>query len=129
VILAPMPAAPTPIKFLGVQNFEPWPEHLPDDAARARVGAVVVAAYGLGLVGGLLWGGWRGLVAGWAAAAALKYGLGTAVYAGQPDTAYRNVALLTGGVALVDLAVAGWLGRGVLERREEEGRSAFGLAY
>jgi hypothetical protein len=118
-----------PITFMGVENFQAWPELLPDDGARSRAATVVGTAYGIGLLGGLLWGGWRGVCAGWAAAAALKYGLGTVVYFEQSDPAYQNVAKFTGLLTIADLVVATWLARSVLESREDEGRSAWGFAH
>jgi len=117
------------IAFMGVENFQAWPELLPDDGARTRATAIVGAAYGVGLLGGLIWGGWRGVLAGWAGAAAIKYGMGTVVYLQQTDPAYRDVAKLTGVLTVADLIVASWLASGVLESREDEGRSAFGFAH
>lgn len=116
------------LTFLGVQDFHPWPELVPDDA-RARMQSVVRVAYGVGLVGGLLWGGLRGLLAGWATAATIKHAMGSLVYLEQPDPGYRKVAAFTGTVAAVDLMLASWLARGVVSRREDEGRSTWGLAH
>jgi len=117
------------IAFMGVENFQAWPELLPDEAARARAGAIVGTAYGVGLLGGLLWGGWRGVLAGWAGAAAIKYGMGTVVYFQQADPGYRDVAKLTAVLTVADLIVASWLASGVLDSREDEGRSAWGFAH
>jgi hypothetical protein len=117
------------IVFMGVQDFHPWQELLPDAASQGRAATIVAAAYGVGIVGGLFWGGLRGIFAGWAAAAALKYGMGTVVYFQQEDPAYQNVAKFTGVLTLADLIVASWLARSVIDAREDEGRSAWGLAH
>jgi hypothetical protein len=103
--------APAGVTFLGVQNFQEWPAHLATDDSRDQAKVIVTAAYGVGIVGGLLWSGLRGALGGWAAAAALKHGIGTVVYLrqGQAEPAYRNVAALTGTVAVVDAAIARWL--------------------
>lgn len=119
----------TGIAFMGVQDFQTWPELIADSDERVRAERMVMMAYGVGLVGGLVWGGWRGVLAGWASAAALKYGIGTSVYYRQTDPAYRDVAKLTGVIALADLVVAVWLSQGVIADREDEGRSAFGFAH
>jgi len=104
-------ALPTGIMFLGVQNFAQWPELVEEEQTRARLEGLVLGAYGVGLIGGLLWQGLPGMLGGWAAAAALKYGIGTAVYwrASGIDPAYRNVAMATGAVAAVDLFLAAHL--------------------
>lgn len=117
------------IAFMGVENFHSWPDLVTNPAQRLRMQGTVAMAYGVGVLGGLIWGGWRGVLAGWSSAAALKYGMGTVVYWRQDDPAYRDVAKLTGMIALSDLIVAVWLTNSVLERRADEGRSAFGFAH
>jgi hypothetical protein len=117
------------VAFMGVQDFREWPELITVPEERQRVERMVELAYGVGIVGGLVWGGWRGVLAGWTAAAALKYAVGTHVYWKQTDPAYHDVAKITGVVALADLIVSAWLTRSVMDEREDEGRSAFGFAH
>jgi hypothetical protein len=118
-------AGPT---VFGVENFRSWDLLLADDEYRRTV-HLVGGSLVLGVFGGALWGGWKGALASLLASGALANGIGTSVYLKQPDPNYKNAAMFTGGVAAVELVIAAWLSRKILEQREEEGRSAFGLAH
>lgn len=121
-------APPAPVAWLGVQDFHTWSE-LEDADAQTRSTRVVNTAYAVGLLGGLLWGGLRGLAAGWAAAATVKYVIGTTVYWQQPDPNYRNVAYVTGGVAVVSALIAKGFADHVVDDKLDEGRSLFSFAH
>jgi hypothetical protein len=112
----------------GVENFRSWDLLLADDEYRRAFhwigGSLVV-----GVLGGTLWGGWKGALAGLLSTGALANGIGTSVYLRQPDANYEKAAMFTGGVAAVETVIALWLSRKILEQREKEGRSAFGLAH
>jgi hypothetical protein len=112
-----------------VEPPQHWPALLPPEQTPA-VYATVATAYLVGLLGGALWGGWKGLLAGALGASALTNGIGTAVYANQPDRAtYSKLALVAGGISLLEAGLAVWLSRKVVDQREDEGRSVFGLAH
>jgi len=111
------------------QAFQSWPALVPPDE-KPRIAGIVATAYVVGVFGGALWGGWKGLLAGVLGASALANGIGATVYVNQPNReVYSKPAWIAGGVSLLEAGLTVWLSRKVVDQREDEGRSAFGLAH
>lgn len=99
-----------------------WPELLTADE-RTRLIAALVALYGVGVLGGAYWGGWKGAFAGLLGATALKNAYGASVYAGAPG--YNGGAWLLAGLAVVEAGGAAWLGTSAASDRSARGLPAF----
>jgi hypothetical protein len=84
--------------------------------------------YGIGLIGGAIWGGFKGFLAGWLAAGAIKSVVAAAVYAKQSDPQYGQHAMVVGAFSVVEAGIAAWLGSKVLRERKSAGKAAWSVS-
>jgi hypothetical protein len=111
---------------LPMSDFKKWPDLMsPGPAKTSR--AVVFAAYGVGILGGALWGGWRGALGGWLAAAAVRNVIGGFVYVQQAEPRYHSVGHLVGAAALVQAGIAAWLASQANKHRVASGKKNWSL--
>ncbi len=87
----------------------------------------LTGVYGVGLIGGALWGGWKGFFAGLFAAGAVHSVVGTTVYALQSQPEYGRAATLNGSIAVLQTGIAVWLSTKVTKERRASGKAAWSL--
>ena len=104
-----------------------WPE-LVSPERRPLVAVTLIGVYGVGLVGGAMWGGLKGLLAGWLAASAVKSAIGAVIYSRQEAPTYAHHSMMVGALSVVEAGIAAWLGSKVLRERRAARKSAWSVS-